>query len=299
MSIPVYLLTGFLGAGKTTALNHILRLDMVAKKRVALIINEFGKVGVDGSLVDDGDYTKYEINKGSLFCVCTKTDFLRVLDDLQKRVRPELIIIEATGIAETADIEGFVREQSFGDIFHIKANICLVDAGNFTQVSAYVKSAVEQVRWADGIVVNKSDGVGTEEVVKLVAMLSEMNGQAKIAVTSFGLIAEDWVESLAHTERAGLMANEPPKNVIAVSFDDQRKVGRERFFELLDELGTKLLRLKGNVDFAEGGRFVEVVWGKVSEREMLERLGRNTKFTAIGFDIGVDELRERFGKTFV
>lgn len=299
MSIPVYLLSGFLGAGKTSALNNLLKQPFIANKNIALIINEFGKVGVDGALVGEGDYTKYEINKGSLFCICTKTDFLKVLDDLRVAVKPELIIIEATGIAQTADIEGFVKEQNFGDVFHISANICLVDAENFTKLAPFLKSAIEQVRWADGLVINKSDLVDEPQIEKLTSMLKQINPTARLTTTTYGQIQQGWIETLEHVERDGLMASTPPKDVIAVSFDEDMKVDRQKFFELLNSLGTDLLRLKGNVDFADGGEFVEVIWGKVTEKDLLKSMGSNTKFTAIGFNISTDKIREYFTQTFI
>ena len=81
-AIDVYILTGYLGAGKTTTLNRLIGAERFAGKKLALIINEFGKMGVDGQLLLPGDYTKYEINKGSIFCICTKTDFLKALDSI-------------------------------------------------------------------------------------------------------------------------------------------------------------------------------------------------------------------------
>ncbi|MCE5273144.1 GTP-binding protein, partial [bacterium] len=76
--IPIILLTGYLGAGKTTLLNHLLSRPEIRERNVALIINEFGELGVDGRLVEAGTRPVYELNKGSLFCVCIKTDFLAV-----------------------------------------------------------------------------------------------------------------------------------------------------------------------------------------------------------------------------
>ena len=82
MSIPVYVLSGYLGAGKTTALNRILKSDEFKDKRISLIINEFGKIGIDGSLVENADRPLYEINKGRSFWICTRTQFIKVVSEI-------------------------------------------------------------------------------------------------------------------------------------------------------------------------------------------------------------------------
>ena len=87
------------------------------------------------------------------------------------------------------------------------------------------------------------------------------------------------------------MATSPPPQVVAVSFQTDRVIDRTRFQNLLRSLGTKILRLKGNIEFGEGPRFVEVVYDKFSEKPACEALGPKTAFTAIASQISIDELR--------
>ena len=111
--IDVYILTGFVGAGKTTALNGLLRNQTLVSTNPALIINEFGKIGVDGALVEQRDLTRYEINKGSIFCICTKTDFLKALSEIVESGVHQTLLIEATGIAETSRPLALKSEAAF------------------------------------------------------------------------------------------------------------------------------------------------------------------------------------------
>ncbi len=292
--IPVYLLTGFLGAGKTTALNHILRLPEIASKKIALIINEFGKLGVDGKLIEAGDYAKYEINKGSLFCICTKTDFLKALKELADEVKPELVIIEATGIAETLDIEGFIREPHLHGVFEVKANICLVDAENYTKTAPYLKAVNSQVQWADGIIINKADMVDTDELEKLKRILAGINPRAKMVSCEYGGVGFDFIDGLEHGQVDGQLALEPPKDVIAVSFERDGEVDKNRFVDSLERLGEKLLRLKGNVNFASGLEYVEGVNGKVVYKQANTQLPAKTALTVIVWKLGKDEVNDIF-----
>jgi G3E family GTPase len=293
-SIPVYLLTGYLGAGKTTTLNHLLKTDELKGKKIALIINEFGKMGVDGKLLDPGKYSKYEINKGSLFCICTKTDFLKALDSIENNVCPDAVFIEATGIAETRDIESIITEPNLKDRFTVKANICIADALNFTKTAPFLKAVTSQAIWADGIVINKTDLVSADDIERLKNVMSGLNPKAKITSTANGCIGPDFIESLTHTQKSADTIETPPENIIAVSFKSDLQVSREKFTAAIDQLGQKLLRLKGNVNMQDAPVFVEVINNRTTETTPNDRLQSKTAFTAIAWKIEKDELKKAF-----
>jgi G3E family GTPase len=268
MQIPVLLLTGYLGAGKTTLLNRLLRLDSLAGKRVALIINEFGSLGIDGQLVDldgIGPVETFQLNRGSLFCICIKTDFLKTLATIAAVVEPDVLLIEATGLAETCDLEGFLAEPHLAGRFRVQAVLCVVDAADFTKVAPHLKAAVSQVRWADGILLNKADKVSPAELDRLGAVLTELNPHAKIRPTRFAEMDEAFLESLTHTPRPGEVAAAPPADIVSVTISVDAVADRDALRSTLDSLGEHLLRLKGHVEFAEGLRLVEVAGGEYRE----------------------------------
>ncbi|MFP4053256.1 MAG: CobW family GTP-binding protein [Phycisphaerae bacterium] len=267
-TIPTILLTGYLGAGKTTLLNRLLRLDSLAGRRIALIINEFGSLGVDGQLVDIeglGPVETFELNRGSLFCVCIKTDFLKTLATIAAVVRPDVLIIEATGLAETCDLEGFLAEPHLSGHYAVQAVLCVVDAAKFTKVAANLTAAVSQVRWADGIVLNKADKVSPGELDRLRAILAELNPQAQITTARFAEIDTAFLESVRHTPRAGSVASAPPADIVSVTLTADAVADRDAFRAAIDSLGEHLLRLKGHVEFADGLRLVEVAGGEYRE----------------------------------
>ncbi|MFZ5828630.1 MAG: GTP-binding protein, partial [Planctomycetota bacterium] len=110
----VYLLTGCLGAGKTSALNHLLREPALAGRRVALLVNEFGELGIDGKLVEAEGVPLYELNRGSLFCACIRHDAVAALKAIALKVDPELLLVEATGLADPADLEQWLLAPGGG-----------------------------------------------------------------------------------------------------------------------------------------------------------------------------------------
>jgi G3E family GTPase len=292
--IPVLMLTGYLGAGKTTLLNHLLALPGIRDRRLALIINEFGPLGIDGKLVAPGRYAKFELNKGSVFCICIKTDFIRTLETIARDVGPELVIVEATGVADPCDLSQLMDTPLLAERFRVGANVCLVDAAGFTAVAAFLRTAPRQVQWADGLVINKSDLVTPHDIDVLQGVLRSLNPAAPHVVVSQGRVPEAFLDSLQHRERRGTVAVEPLEGLVSASFQTEALVDEQRFFAAIAALGGGLLRLKGTVCFRERTRFVEVVNGRVTEKEPPAALPR-TAFTAIGWQCSREHLQATFG----
>jgi len=292
--VDVYILTGYLGAGKTTTLNHLLSSTSLAERKLALIINEFGSMGVDGKLLAPGNYAKYEINKGSIFCICTKTDFIKVLSDIGDNCRPEAVFIEATGIAEPGDIESIINDPYFEGRFRVAANLCIVDAAGFTKAAPFLKPVTSQVRFADGIVVNKTDLAADGDLEKLQSVLADINPDAQIVFAENGSVPLEFVDGLNHIARPIELIQSAPAKIIACSFKTDGVVIKDKFFECVDQLGEKILRLKGNIDFGQGVVFAEIVYDRYSEKDSCGGLGDATAFTVIAWDVDKEELKESF-----
>lgn len=293
--IPVLMLTGYLGAGKTTLLNHLLQLPGIKARKVALIINEFGPLGIDGKLVAPGDYTKFELNKGSVFCICIKTDFIKTLDTIAAEVKPDLVIVEATGVADPCDLGQILDTPHLRESFLVGANVCLVDAAGFTQVAAFLRTAPRQVMWADGLVINKSDLVPAADVETLKGILGNLNPAAPQITVSYGRIPESFLAGLTHRVHLGPIPEAPLAELASASLQTERLVDEQRFYETIASLAGGLLRLKGTVCFKDRTRFVEVVNGRVTEKAPPSALPR-TAFTAIGWKVSKDELIAAFSR---
>ena len=117
--LPVTVLSGFLGAGKTTFLNRVIE-RFPKDRKLTLLVNEFGEIGVDGTLVEGEDLDIMEISKGSIFCVCVKTDFIKGLYQLCMTVRPDVLLIESTGVANPSDLKRDLKLPIFKDRFRMK-----------------------------------------------------------------------------------------------------------------------------------------------------------------------------------
>jgi G3E family GTPase len=162
--IHVILVTGFLGSGKTTFLNHAISA-FPKDLRIAVLINEFADIGIDSALLKSREGMEIvEVSKGSIFCICAKKDFLLGLAQIADRVAPDLLLIEATGVANPQDIRKDLAQDIFKKQFSFLSQICLVDTPNF-EAAYHVYNAVEkQIASSDVFVLNKMDFAEPEQV---------------------------------------------------------------------------------------------------------------------------------------
>ncbi|MFW6114626.1 MAG: CobW family GTP-binding protein, partial [bacterium] len=281
ISIDVLLVTGYLGAGKSTLLKNLLQRPEITRLQPALIINEFGQQGIDGRLFDESGWPLFEINRGSLFCICTQTDLLNALARITD-LKPGIVLVEATGVAETRDIESLMDEASLEGQFRVRGNICVVDALNFTKVAPFLKAARNQVAMADGIVVNKVDLVPAPQRVPLRQLFTAMNPRAVRDEVTRGGIEYSFVDRLSHQRATESLAAAQPDAVHARSFHSETPVDRTEFMQTITRLGSRLLRLKGHVLFSDqtAPQFVETVFDQVDVKPPVSNV-KATAFTAI------------------
>ena len=295
--VPLVILTGYLGAGKTSLLNHLLALPSLLGRKMALIINEFGTLGIDGLKVESGAHAKFELNRGSLFCICIKTDFVKTLTTIAEEVRPDLVLVEATGVADPCDIEQFLEVPTLAGRFRVQASVCVVDAEGFTRVAAFMQAARRQVVWSDGLAINKTDLVTPPDLGILRQVLGGLNPRAPQVEVTYGRIPEEFLLSLVHERRPGAAAERPPDDLVSVSLQTDRVVDRAAFMGAIGALGDNLLRLKGVVRFPDGRAFVEVITGRVTE-ERPPASSETTAFVAIGWQVSRDTLGATFRRTW-
>jgi G3E family GTPase len=190
--IPVTVLTGYLGAGKTTLLNRIL--SEPHGKKFAVIVNEFGEIGIDNDLVVNADEEIFEMNNGCICCT-VRGDLVRIIDGLMRRKgKFDAIIVETTGLADPAPVaQTFFMDEQVGAKTKLDAVVTVADAKWLKDRLKDAPEAKNQIAFADVILINKTDLVTKDELADVEARIRGINPYARLHRTERSQIAIDEV----------------------------------------------------------------------------------------------------------
>ena len=312
--VPVSILTGFLGAGKTTLLNYILKQQHGYK--FAVIINEVGKIGVDGQLVERQKEEIVEMSNGCLCCTVRK-DLVRGVQNLLKKGGFDYLLIETTGIAEPGPIaQTFLNIPQLQQLVRMDSIITVVDSEQILAQLAETETAREQIAMADFILLNKTDLVGPEQLKKVQEQVHTLNEQATVFLTNqsevnlkelLDMHAFDVDQKLAvdpqfldelnqrhhHEINSISFELERPLNVEALELFVQELSGREKIYR-----SKGFLWIEGNprraIFHGVNNRFT-LLWDRLWEKGET----RKSQLVFIGKQIDEQRIREQIEKCVV
>ena len=310
--IPVTVLTGYLGAGKTTLLNRILTEQH--GRRYAVIVNEFGEIGIDNDLVVGADEEVFEMNNGCICCT-VRGDLIRIIEGLMKRRgKFDAIIVETTGLADPAPVaQTFFVDEDVSGRARLDAVVTVADAKWLTERLKDAPEAKNQIAFADVILLNKADLVSSAELDEVEGRIRAINPEARIYRTTNCAVPIGEVLDRKAFDLDRIMEVEPDflepghhhhhdEEIDSFSFR-AGEVDPDKFMPWISELtqreGPNILRCKGIVAFPkEPKRFVfqgvhMILDGDLS-REWKTDEARESRVVFIGRDLNQKALREGF-----
>lgn len=256
----LYLITGFLGAGKTTFLKEFARL--FAGKKLAVLVNEFGKEDVDSHLLKDLQVRLEAIHNGSIFCACRLEQFEQALAALAAE-NPDVILVETSGLSNPTGICQILSDaDKFGNILYMGC-ICLADAVNFEKVYATAAACKKQLEISNIVVLNKTDLVRDTGAVR--QFIERLYPGVAVLATSFGRIPPDFTALLLQPPEISSTGSMQIKDLSIQSYliTLRETFPAQRLAEFLSVFAADTYRVKGYALLEGQWYFADCVGGNV------------------------------------
>jgi G3E family GTPase len=312
---PVTVLTGYLGAGKTTLLYRIL--TETHGKRYAVIVNEFGEVGIDNDLIVNADEEIFEMNNGCICCT-VRGDLIRILESLMKRRgKLEGIIVETTGLADPAPVaQTFLVDDDVRRNTKLDAIVTVIDAKHLLGEIDQAHEAQEQIAFADVVLLNKTDLVSEADITTVETRIRSINPYAIIHRTERCALDLEKVLDRNAFDLNRVLEFEPDfldeahvhehdSHVKSLSLATDTPLIPQKFLpwiqEIAQQFGTDILRLKGIIQFQDDpDRFViqgvHMLLEGDHQRPWKPDEPRTSRLVFIGRDLPEDVLKEGFSR---
>ncbi|MFZ0444883.1 MAG: GTP-binding protein [Bacillus sp. (in: firmicutes)] len=290
----LYLLTGFLGSGKTTFLTNVL--NDLTESKVAVIMNEFGKVGIDGTIIKKEGMELVEINRGSIFCSCLQLNFVSALTEIADK-KMEYVFVESSGLADPSNIGEFLEavEMVKGEVYDYSGAICLVDGVNFLEQVEDIETVERQLKFCHLVILSKVDLIDDQQLMEVKSKIREINDVADIVQSINGkidynflesnLIEKQWLESESTTNTP---ENKP--KTLTLTYDGD--LTKEELSRFLDRIKKDSYRIKGFFKLEDGWNQVDVV-NKIIDYKPTDK-GENVSELVIISKIGPQIIRPIF-----
>lgn len=293
-TIPMQVVTGFLGSGKTTFLKNYLE-EFSGKRKIGIIQNEFSDVNIDSQELRQGKpvFQILEINNGSVFCVCLLGSFIGSLAAFIDEYQPDELILEASGMSDPLSIGQILQSPLLRNKVYLDHVWCLVDALNFEKISTLQTRINHQVRIADTIIVNKAD-LAENKMDAVVHRIKYLNPFAALVCTSFAHINLDERKSVRKFFPSSEKAENSRPDLSSLVIKSSRLITPQKLDEFLKIIHSGCIRSKGFINLTSGEKVFLQGSFDLFTLHQVESFTHPTEFIVIGNFTGEQSYQKLF-----
>ncbi|WP_206457992.1 CobW family GTP-binding protein [Anaerovorax sp. IOR16] len=261
--INLILLTGFLGAGKTTLMQEVL--TAYKDKKVGVIVNEFGSINIDSTLIKRDGIDMAELSNGSIFCACIKDKFVNSLIEMSTKDL-EYIFIEASGLADPSNISDILNgiKHKTHNEYDYKGSICVIDGERFIELFDLLPAIESQIEFCSGVIINKADLIDETSLNHVIQKISDINPCAEKFITSYCKVEIDQLMDCfkrycGNAEKNRESSNTYETRPFTFTIKSDSKISIESLVQFLNEIVTDTFRIKGFADTDKGTMEISTV----------------------------------------
>ncbi len=256
MKTPTSIITGYLGSGKTTLLKKIAEQS---KKKIAILMNEFGEIAIDSKIIKGKNIDMKEIAGGCVCCSMTG-EFELAIKEIIENIKPEMIIIETTGVAEP-DALVFDIEKEL-PLVKLDSIITLVDADSVVKHPSIGHTGRVQIEIADILIVNKKDLVTKQQLIQVKKLIRAVNPRALIIASTKCSIDTNMLFGMTFERALKKRKTTHKSSIESFTFTSDKSFDKEKFELFVKSLNKKIYRAKGFIKFSTGIDFFNYVAGR-------------------------------------
>lgn len=258
--IKIIMLTGFLGSGKTTMLNHLI--NQFSKVKIGVIVNDFGSINVDSKLIKKEGLEFKELSNGSIFCACLKDKFVDSLIEMSTR-DIEYLLIEASGLADPSNMSQILKGISpYTKLpLELYRSICIIDSTSFLDIFEVLLSVKRQIKYSNIVLINKIDLIDSNTYDKITKQVCLFNCNAKMIPTihcqiDLNTIFDNDTSFLPESDDTTNLINNRPFSLVCHA---DSSIEYEKFESFLNHIKPSTYRIKGFFNTIDGSFKVSCV----------------------------------------
>lgn len=264
----LYLVSGFLGAGKTSFLKRVL--DENPDKKIGIIMNEFGRISIDGPLLDAPGIQMVELTRGSIFCSCLKLSFIDALIQMADKAL-DFVFVESSGLADPSNIGEYLSyvKLKVAHPYRYAGAICIVDGLHFLDQFSQIETIVRQIRCSDLVIISKVDAISHDTIATIKTTVTGIHPRVKIIESDhynidFSFIGQELSDGEPPLPIESLNTEENKPKTIILNYEGVLE--SESLLTILRNIAPSSYRIKGFVALESGHRQIDVVGEKIDNK---------------------------------